>query len=121
MVITFALYPLSYNNYITKPRAQFLLSLLEGLTIDFPSHFILLLMDVHKDTMTHDKLIFPSTITKILLQFSVSYPEFPHFSVMCAIDVAPIRRNGPNFNRSGHGPRWRLLQLLPFLLLMRVV
>ena len=40
MVITFVLYPLSYYNSITKPRARFLLSLLEGLTIDFPSHFI---------------------------------------------------------------------------------
>ena len=40
MVMTFALYPSSHYNSITKPRARFLLSLLEGLTIDFPSHFI---------------------------------------------------------------------------------
>ena len=66
MVMTFVLYPLSHYNSITEPRARFLLSLLEGLTIDFPSHFILLLMDVCKDTATRDKLIFPSAITQIL-------------------------------------------------------
>ena len=40
MVMTFVLHPLSHYNSITEPRAQFLLSLLEHLTIDFPSHFI---------------------------------------------------------------------------------
>ena len=46
MVMTFVLYPLSHYNSITKSRAWFLLSLLEHLTIDFPSHFILSLIDV---------------------------------------------------------------------------
>ena len=87
MVMTFALYPLSHYNSIIEPCARFLLSLLEGLTVTFPSHFILLFMDVYKDTATHDKLIFPLSITKILCHFSVSYPESPHFSVMCAINV----------------------------------
>ena len=41
MVMTFVLHPLSHYNSITEPRARFLLSLLEHLTIDFPSHFIL--------------------------------------------------------------------------------
>ena len=65
MVMTFVLHPLSHYNSITKSRARFFfffffLSLLEGLTtIDFPSHFILSLIDVYKDTMTSDKLIFP--------------------------------------------------------------
>ena len=40
IVMTFVLHPLSYYNSITEPRARFLLSLLEHLTIDFPSHFI---------------------------------------------------------------------------------
>ena len=40
MVITFVLHPLSHYNSITKPRARFLLSFLEHLTIDFPFHFI---------------------------------------------------------------------------------
>ena len=93
MVMTFILYPLSHNNSITEPCARFLLSLLEGHTIDFPSHFILLLMDVYKDTATHDKLIFPSTIIKILRHFSVSYPESPQFLVMCAIDAATVRQS----------------------------
>ena len=65
MVMNFVLHPLSHYNSITKPRARFLLSLLEHLTIDFPSHFILSILDVYKDTATHDKLIFPSAITWI--------------------------------------------------------
>ena len=68
-------------------------SLLERLTIDFPSHFILSLIDVYKDMANHGKLIFPSAITRILHHFSISYPESPHFFVMCAIDVATIRRS----------------------------
>ena len=74
MGMTFVLYPLSHYNSITKPRARFLLSLLEGLIIDFPSHFILSLIDIFKDTTTCDKLIFPSAITQILYHASVSYP-----------------------------------------------
>ena len=74
MVMTFVLHPLSHYNSITKPCAQFLLSLLEHLTIDFPSHFILSLIDVYRDTTTHDKLIFLSDITRILRHFSVPFP-----------------------------------------------
>ena len=46
IVMTFILHPFSHSNSITEPRAQFLLSLLEHLTIDFPSHFILSIIDV---------------------------------------------------------------------------
>ena len=60
MMMTFVLHPLFHYNSITKPRARFLLSLLEHLTIDFPSHFILSIIDVHLDSASHDKLIFPS-------------------------------------------------------------
>ena len=63
MVMTFVLHPLSHYNSITEPRAQILLSLLEHLTIDFPSHFILSIIDMYRDTATRDKLIFPSAIT----------------------------------------------------------
>ena len=93
MVMTFVLHPLSSYNSITKPYAQFLLSLLEDISIDFPSHFILSFIDVYKDMATHDKLIFPSTITWILRHFSIPIPFFPHFSVMGDINVATIRRN----------------------------
>ena len=44
MVMTFVLHPLSHYNFITEPCARFLLSLLENLSIDFPSHFILSLI-----------------------------------------------------------------------------
>ena len=93
MVMTFILHPLSHYNTIIEPCAQFLLSLIKGLTIDFPSHFILSHIDIYKDTATHDKLIFPSAITILLCHFSVSYPESPHFSFMCAIDAANVKRS----------------------------
>ena len=62
MVMTFVLHPLSHYNLTIEPRALFLLSLLEGLTLTFP-HFILSLIDVYKDTTTRDKVIFPSAIS----------------------------------------------------------
>ena len=63
MVMTFTFTPLSHYNSITKPLARFLLSLMEDLAIDFPSHFITFIIDVYQDTITCDKLIFPSTTT----------------------------------------------------------
>ena len=93
MVMTFVLHPLSHYNTITKPRARFLLSLIEDLSIDFPSHFILSLIDVYKDTATRYKLIFPSAIRRLLCHFSVSYPESPHFTFMCAINAATVKRS----------------------------
>ena len=93
MVIAFVLHPLSHYNSITKPRARFLLSFLEGFTIDFPFHFILSLIDVYRDIASRDKLIFPSAITRLLRLFSVSSLESTHFSVMCTIDAATVRRS----------------------------
>ena len=90
MVMTFVLHPLSHYNSITEPRARFLLSLLEHLTIDFPSHFILSIIDVHLDSASRDNLIFPSAITRILCHFSVPFPSSNHFTVMCAIDYATV-------------------------------
>ena len=91
MVMTFILYPLSHYNSITEPRARFLLSLLKDISIDFPSHFILSLIDVCQDTITHDKLIVPSAITQILCHFSVPFPFYPHFSMMGVIDAVLVR------------------------------
>ena len=97
MVMTFVLHPLSHYNSITEPRARFLLSLLEHLTIDFPSHFIPSIIDVYRDTSTRDKLIFPSAITRILCHFSIPFPLFGHFSVICAIDHATNKRSEAQF------------------------
>ena len=93
MVMTFIFHPLSHYNTITEPNARFFLSLIKDLSIDFSSHFILSLIDVYKDTTTRDKLIFPSAIMWILRHVSISYPESPHFSVMCAIDATTVRRS----------------------------
>ena len=97
MVMTFVLHSLSHYNSITEPRARFLLSLLEHLTIDFPSHFILFIIDVHLDSASRDKLIFPSAITRILRHFFVPFPSSDHFIVMCAIDYATVKHSEAQF------------------------
>ena len=97
MVMTFVLHPLSHYNSITEPRARFLFSLIGHLTIDFPSHFILSIIDVHLDSASRDKLIFPSTITRILRHFSVPFPVSDHFTHICAIDYATIKRSKAQF------------------------
>ena len=90
MVMTFVLHPLFHYNSITEPHARFLLSLIEDLTIDFPSHFILSHMDVYRDTTIRDKLIFPSAITRIIRHFSTPYPGSSHFTVMGAINAMSV-------------------------------
>ena len=93
MVMTFVLHLLSHYNSITEPRARLFLSLIEDLTIDFPSHFILFLIDVYRNTATRDKLIFPSAITRIIRHSSIPYPKSSHFTVMGAISVASVRQS----------------------------
>ena len=93
MVMTFVFHPLSHYNTIIEPHARFLLSLIEDLSIDFPSHFILSIINVYKDITTRDKLIFPSAIMRLFHHFSISYLESPHFLYMCAIDVASMKRS----------------------------
>ena len=97
MVMTIVLHPLSHYNSITEPRARFLLSLIEHLTIDFPSHFILSIIDVHLDLTSHDKLIFPFDITRILRHFSVPFPSSEYFSIMCAIDYTTVKHSEAQF------------------------
>ena len=101
MVMTFVLHPLFHYNSITEPRARFLLSLFEGLTIDFPSHFILSLIDIYKDTATRDKLIFPSTITRIIRHAFVSYLESAHFTIMGVISYTSVRQSEAQLR-----PKW---------------
>ena len=93
MVMTFTLTPLSRYNSITEPRARFLLSLLEDLSIDFLTHFITSILDVYQDMATRDKLIFPSTIMRILHHFSTSIPDSPYYTTMGAIDVDSVWRS----------------------------
>ena len=93
MVMTFILHPLSHYNSITELHARFLLSFLEHLTIDFPSHFILSIIDVLLDSASRDKLIFPSSITRILRHYSIPFPSSNHFTIMCAIDYATVKHS----------------------------
>ena len=91
MVMTFVLHPLFHYNSIIESHARFLLSLFEDISINFPSHFILSLIDVYRDTVTRDKLIFPLTITWILCHFFVFFPICPQFSLICAINAATVQ------------------------------
>ena len=93
MVMTFTLTPLSHYNSITEPRAHFLLSLMEDLTFDFPSHFITSIIDVYQDTATREKLIFPLTIMRILQHFSIPIPLYPLFTVIGAISTGFVHRS----------------------------
>ena len=93
MVMTFVLHPLSHYNSITKPYAGYFLSLLEHLTINFPSYFILSIIDVYTDSATRDKLIFLLAIMRILRHFSIPFPVSDHFNVMVAIDAATVKQS----------------------------
>ena len=90
MVMTFVLTPLSHYNSITEPIARFLLSLLEDLSIDFPSHFIISIIDFYRDTATRDKLIFLSAMIQILHHFSVPIPDSPYYTVMGSINSTSV-------------------------------
>ena len=93
MVMTFTLTPFSHYNSIIEPHAHFLLSLLEDLSIDFPSHFITFVLDVYQDTVTRDKLIFPLAIMRILQHFFIPIPNSPYFIVMSVISVSFVRQS----------------------------
>ena len=71
------------------------------MSIFFLSHFILSFIDVYRDTTTHDMLIFPSAIMRILRHFSISFPTSPPFSDIGAIDRATVRRSEAQLR-----PRW---------------
>ena len=60
-------------------------------------------IDVYRDTTTYDKLIFPSAITRIIRQFSVPFPAFDHFSFMCVIDAATVKRYEAQFRSRQSG------------------
>ena len=95
--MTFVLNPLSHYNSITEPRAQFLLYFLEHLTIDFHFHFIHSIIDVHLDSASRDKLIFPFAILRILFHFFVPLPMSDPFTSMCAIDYAIVKCSEAQF------------------------
>ena len=88
MVITFVLSPLSHYIFIIEPYTRFLLSLLKDLSIDFPSHFIISIIDVYRDTTTCDKFIFLSAIMQILRHFSILILDSPDFTIIGAISAA---------------------------------
>ena len=111
MVMTFVLHPLSHYNSIIEPRARFLLSLLEHLAIDFPSHFILFIIDVHLDSVSRDKLIFPSAITGFYAIFSFLFPLSTTLPSCVPQITLPLSVARPSFDRGR-----RIQQHLPLVL-----
>ena len=90
MLMTFVLTPRSHYNTITEPHARFHFSLMEGLSIEFPSHMIESIIDCYHDMAKRDKLIFSLAITCILTHMYITIPPFPHFYVMGAISKESI-------------------------------
>ena len=66
---------------------------MEDLSIDFPSHMIVYMIDCYRDTAIHDKLIFPSVITHILSLVHITIPLSSPFYVMGAISKEYIMRS----------------------------
>ena len=90
MVMTFVLTLWSHYNTIIEPHVHFIFSLLEGLSIDFPSHMIVSKIDIYQDTTTRNKVIFPSAITRILTHMHIPIPSSPFFTIMGAISKEPM-------------------------------
>ena len=76
---------------------DFLLSLFEHLTIDFPSHFILSIIDVYRDMATCVKLIFSSAIMRLLRHFDVPFPSSEPFHVIGAINAGIVKHSKAQF------------------------
>ena len=93
MMMTFVLTPRSHYNTITEPCTHFLFSLLKGLSIDFPSHMIVSMIYIYQDSATHDKLIFPSAITRILTHMHVLILSTPLFYIIGAISQGSMQRS----------------------------
>ena len=99
MVMTFTLTPLSHYNSIIEPNACFIFFFMEGLTIDFPSHFITSIIDDYQDIVTRDKLIFPLAITWILQYFSILIPLSLLFSPSWLLSMLVLSdRASPSFD-----------------------
>ena len=78
MVMTFILTPWSHYNTITEPHAHFLLSLMEGLSIDFPSHMIESIIDCYR---WGPQLISElGLIVRLIASFFVMLKPFPFHS-----------------------------------------
>ena len=90
IVMTFVLTSRSHYNIIAEPHARFPFSLSEDLSIDFPSHLIVSMIDIYRDTTTHDKLIFPSAITHILTHLHIPIPSSSLFYSISTISKESI-------------------------------
>lgn len=105
MIMMFVLIPISHYNTITETYAWFLYCLLECLSTDFPSQLILSILDTDLDTVNHEKLVFPTTITHILTHFGVNFPSTGHFHVMGTLGKGTISRSSSQLIAKAKRPR----------------
>ena len=64
------------------------------------------MIDIYQDTTTHDKLIFPSSITRILTHLHVSIPSTPFFLIMGAISQESMWRSTAQLVAKAKQPHW---------------
>ena len=93
---------LSHYNSIIELRARFLLSLMEGFSIDFPSHFIAFIIDVYRNITTHVSSSFLQ-----LSRGSFNTSPFLFLSLLFSPSWVPLAlvlsdRVRLSFNRSSH-------------------
>ena len=125
MVMTFVLTPWSHYNTIIEPCVRFLLSLLEDLSIDFPSYMIISMIDI--ETLLH---VISLSFLHLLLAFSHTCMS-PFLLLLSFTAWMPLARNivgwvTRNWQLSGHvwsllplsmmGLFFVLLRMLPMLL-----
>jgi len=93
----FAKGPMIFNmvmTFVLTSWSHITLSLLlEGLSVDFPSHMIVSMLDIYKDIVTIDKLIFPLDITCILAHAHVPIPSSLLFPMMGVISKESLGRS----------------------------
>ena len=92
MVMSFVLHPFSHYNSITQPRARFLLSLMEHITIDFSFHFILSIIDVYRD---RHLVISSSSLRLSQGSYAIFLFPFPFSSTSTScLPLTPLPLNG---------------------------
>ena len=87
MVMTFVFTPWSHYNTIIEPCACFLLSLLEDLSIDFPSYMIVSMIDI--ETLLH---VISSSFLHLSLAFSHTCMS-PFLLLLSFPPWVPLARN----------------------------
>ena len=121
MVMTFVFTPWSHYNTIIEPCACFLLSLLEDLSIDFPSYMIVSMIDI--ETLLH---VISSSFLHLSLAFSHTCMS-PFLLLLSFTPWVPLARNLVGWVTRSWRPSGHVWSLLPlsrmrlFFVLLRML